>query len=137
LSALKYNEINEKLKEKNKRIKLLENIYLAKHKRINYPEKNVIYILTSEDNKKKHIYIIGKSINLKNRLASYNKSSEHEVIYYKSCKNKNEMNLVEAMVLNKLKNYKEKANRDRFILPLEKNISFFTNIIDKCVEFFN
>ena len=136
LSALKYNEINEKLKEKNKRIKLLENIYLTKHKRINYPEKNVIYILTSEDNKKKHIYIIGKSINLKNRLGNYNKSSEHEVIYYKSCKNKNEMNLVEAMVLNKLKDYKEKSNRDRFILPLEKDISFFTNIIDKCVDFF-
>ena len=32
--------------------------------------------------------------------------------------------------------YKEIANRDRFILPLEKDISFFTNIIDESVKFF-
>ena len=27
-------------------------------------------------------------------------------------------------------------NRDRFILPLEKDISFFTNIIDDSIKFF-
>ena len=31
--------------------------------------------------------------------------------------------------------YKIKDNRDRFTLPLEKDISYFTNIIDECVEF--
>ena len=41
------------------------------------------------------------------------------------------MNIVEKMVLNKLKDYKEIANRDRFILPIDKDISFFTNIIDE------
>jgi hypothetical protein len=41
------------------------------------------------------------------------------------------------MTLNKLKEYKEKANRDRFILPLEKDVSFFINIINSCVDFFN
>ena len=45
------------------------------------------------------------------------------------------MNLIEVMVLNKLKIYKERANRDRFILPLEKNISSFINIINECVNF--
>ena len=39
------------------------------------------------------------------------------------------------MVLNKLKDYKEQANRDRVILPLEKDISFFSNVIDDCVKF--
>ena len=39
------------------------------------------------------------------------------------------------MVLNKLKIYKEKANRDRFILPHEKEINFFTNMIDECVKY--
>jgi hypothetical protein len=36
------------------------------------------------------------------------------------------MNIVELMVINKLQDYKEKGNRDRdrFILPLEKNITF-------------
>ncbi len=46
------------------------------------------------------------------------------------------MNVIELMVINKLKDYKEKANRDRFILPLDKNISFFTDIIDKSIEFY-
>jgi hypothetical protein len=46
------------------------------------------------------------------------------------------MNLVENMVLKKLEKYKEKANRDRFILPMDKNISFFTNIIDQSINFF-
>ena len=46
------------------------------------------------------------------------------------------MNTVELMVINKLQDYKEKANRDRFILPLEKDITFFTDIIDKSINFF-
>jgi len=37
---------------------------------------------------------------------------------------------------NKLKQYQEKANRDRFILPFENDISLFTNIIDICIYFF-
>ena len=41
------------------------------------------------------------------------------------------------MVLNKLKEYKEVANRDRFVLPLEKDISFFTNIIEESIQFFS
>ena len=46
------------------------------------------------------------------------------------------MSIIELMVLNKLDMYREKANRDRFILPIEKEISFFTNIIDHCVNFY-
>jgi hypothetical protein len=40
------------------------------------------------------------------------------------------MNIIELMVLNKLKNYKVKANRDRFILPVDKDIKFFINIVN-------
>jgi hypothetical protein len=47
------------------------------------------------------------------------------------------MNTVEMMVLTKLEEYREKANRDRFILPLEKDISFFTSIIDNSINFFS
>jgi hypothetical protein len=102
-----------------------------------YPERNVIYMLTTEYNKKKRNYIIGKAINLTNRLSTYNKTAEHEVIYFKQCNTEENMNVIETMILLKLRKYQEKANRDRFILPLEKDISFFTNIIDECVEFFN
>ena len=46
------------------------------------------------------------------------------------------MNLIEGMVLKKLEQYREKANRDRFVLPLENDISLFTNIINESINFF-
>lgn len=46
------------------------------------------------------------------------------------------MEVVERMVLLKLEEYKEKANRDRFILPLDKEIDYFKNTIDNCINFF-
>jgi len=129
-------ELYKEIKLKDEKIKLLEDMYIKKQNRKDYPNKNVIYIVTTDDNKKKKIYIIGKAINLKNRLSSYNKTAEHEVIYYKSCGNEENMNVIELMVLTKLKEYKEKANRDRFILPVEKDISFFCNIIDNSINFY-
>jgi hypothetical protein len=133
-----YVELNLKLlKEKDEQIKLLQNICMKKQKRTDYPEKNVIYILTTEENKKNRNYIIGKAETLKNRLGSYNKTAEHEVIYYKECKSKEHMNIIESTVLLKLNEYREKANRDRFILPVEKDISLFTSIIDQSIHFFN
>jgi hypothetical protein len=130
--------LNIKLQNENKlkdsKIKLLEDTYLKKHKRKDYLE-NVIYIVSTEENIKKRIYIIGKAINLKNRLSTYNKTNEHIVIYNKSCKNKDDLTLIESIVLNKLKEYREKANRDRFILPLENDITLFTDIIDNVINY--
>jgi hypothetical protein len=127
---------NKEIKMKDNKIKLLEDLCIKKQQRKEYPEKNVIYIVTTEDNKKKGIYIVGKAKELKTRLSTYNKTSEHEVVYYKSCKSEEDMNVIELMVINKLKEYREKANRDRFILPLEKDITFFTDIIDKSIDFY-
>lgn len=129
-------ERDEELKIKDIKIQLLQDLYVKKQQRKEYPERNVIYILTTEDNKKKRIYIIGKAKELKKRLSTYNKTAEHEVVYYKECKNEENMNIIEMMILSKLENYKEKANRDRFILPIEENISYFTNIIDAAINFF-
>ena len=53
-----------------------------------YPERNVIYMLTTEENKKNGIYIIGKATDLKEHLSTYNKTCVHEVVYYKECKSK-------------------------------------------------
>ena len=127
---------NKELKVKDQRIQLLQDMCLKKQQRKKYPEKNVIYMVSTEDNKKKRIYIIGKAKDLKDRLSIYNKTAEHEVVYYKDCEDEEIMNLTEGMVLKKLDQYREKANRDRFILPLENNISLFTNIIDESIDFF-
>ena len=130
-------KMQKELELKDQKIKLLEDAYIKKQHRQDYPEKNVIYMLTTEDHKNKRIYIIGKAKDLKCRLSGYNKTAEHEVVYYKECKSEEDMNIIEVMVLNKLKEYKEKANRDRFVLPIENDIVFFTNIIDLCVNFYN
>ena len=137
---LKINVLKTKdntIKSKEERIKLLEDTYLKKHDRVKYPDNNIIYLITNDYNKSNRNYIIGKAIDLTNRLTSYNKSTEHEVIYYKSCKDEATMHIIESMVLSKLDMYREVANRDRFILPIEKEISFFTNVIDESVNFFN
>jgi hypothetical protein len=129
------NMYKNELRMKDEKIKLLQNSFLKKQYRKDYPEKFVIYMLTNEDHKNKRIYIIGKAIDLKNRLSNYNKSSEHEVIHYRSCNNREDMAIIESLVLTKLKIYREQANRDRFILPLDKDITLFTNIIDDCVRY--
>jgi hypothetical protein len=97
----------------------------------------LIYLLTTEDNKKNRTYILGKASKLSDRLSGYNKTCEHQVIYYKNCHNKNLLGLAENLILSKLECFKEKANRDRFILPVDKDISYFINIINKCVDFIN
>jgi hypothetical protein len=47
---------------------------VKKQKREIYPESNVIYMLTTSDHKKRNTYIIGKAINLTDRLSTYNKT---------------------------------------------------------------
>ncbi len=59
------SDISDTIKNKDKRIKLLEDLCLQKHKRVDYPDNFVIYMLTTEENKKNRIYIIGKATDLK------------------------------------------------------------------------
>jgi hypothetical protein len=111
------------------------NKYGKKQRRQQINEPNVIYILTTESLKKDRRYIFGKSKNLTSRLSTYNKTDEHEVIYYESCISDINMDTVEKMVLTKLDKYREVSNRDRFILPEDKEIEFFINAVKKSVQF--
>lgn len=124
------------LETNKKRIQLLEKTYLKKQKRTHFIDNNVVYIVTTEDNKLRRNYIVGKAKNLTHRLSTYNKTSDHEVIHYKKCPDESTMNIIESMVMKKLEKYRECANRDRFILPENTDISLFTNIINSCVAFF-
>ena len=81
---------------KDKKIKILEDICLKKQHRIDIPGKNVVYILTTNDNEKNRIYIIGKAMNLKNRIGVYNKTAEHKITYYKECIDEEHMGIVES-----------------------------------------
>jgi hypothetical protein len=46
------------------------------------------------------------------------------------------MGVVEHMVFNKLQEYREQANRERFILPNNMSESYFIDKIKECVDFF-
>ena len=85
--------------------------------------------------KKERRYILGKATNLTNRLSTYNKSDEHEVIYYQECDCEDNMNAVESLVFQKLRSYREQANRERFVLPEGKDISYFVDTIKECISF--
>jgi hypothetical protein len=120
---------------KDHRIKQLEAVCLSKQRRVEYPERNVIYMLTTDDHVKRRTYIIGKAKNLTQRLSTYNKTCDHTVVHYRECKNEEDMDTAETLVLNKLKDHREQANRDRFILPEGRDVSFFTDTIEQCVSF--
>ena len=120
---------------KDNRIKQLDSVCLSKQRRVEYPERNVIYMLTTDDHLQRRTYIIGKAKNLTSRLSTYNKTCDHTVVHYRECKSEEDMETAESLVLSKLRDYREQANRDRFILPEDKHVSFFTNTIDTCINF--
>jgi hypothetical protein len=124
------------IKKAEKRIKILENLILRKQKRETFDNKNFIYIITNNFIKKERIYIVGKAKSMENRLSTYNKSSEHEITYCRSCETEDDMNNIEIIFLSKIKQYREKANRDRFILPEGQDILLFKNILDSTFNFF-
>lgn len=97
---------------------------------------NVVYLITNEYLESKRIYIIGKAKDLKVRLSTYNKSIEHKVIYYKSFKSEKHMEKAETTILEVLDEFREQANRDRFILPVGQPIDFFTKKFDTIHELF-
>ncbi len=129
-----YLELQKENKDKDLRITYLEKKYIKKHPRLEIKERNVIYIISTRLLMSERRYIMGKAHDLTSRLSTYNKSDEHEIIYYKECKDEESMGIVENMVFYKLREYRESANRERFILPEEKEIKFFKEIIDECVK---
>jgi hypothetical protein len=122
--------------DKNTKISHLIKKYVKKQSREQISEKYVIYIITTQLMKKERRYIMGKATNLTNRLSTYNKSDEHEIIFYQSCGDPEIMSCVEAMTFQHLKDHREQANRERFVLPKDKEISFFSNAIKKSIDFF-
>jgi hypothetical protein len=134
-STKSYQQLHAENKTKDIKIKYLTKKYVKAQPRTQYEERNVVYILTTANMKKERRYILGKATNLTNRLSTYNKSDEHEVVYYQECPDEEKMSLVENLVFSKLKEYREQANRERFVLPEDKNVEYFMNMIKECVKF--
>jgi hypothetical protein len=130
-------QLQQENKDKQIKIQYLTKKYVKAQPRVQYEERNVVYILTTRLMKKDRRYILGKATNLTSRLSVYNKSDEHQVVYYQECGDEETMSMVENTVFHQLKNYREQANRERFLLPEKEEIELFSNIIKKSIEFFN
>jgi hypothetical protein len=130
-----YRQLQQENKDKQIKINYLTRKYVKRISRTQFEEKYVMYILTTERLKKDNIYILGKASNLTSRLSTYNKTDEHEVIYYEQCSSEENMAVVENMVFSKLKEYREVANRERFILPETEKIDKFIFAIKECIRF--
>ena len=135
-STKTYKELQKENKNHKIRIQYLTKKYMKAQPRVQYEEQYVVYILTTKRMKKDRVYILGKATNLTNRLSTYNKSDEHEVVFYQGCGDEETMSMVEGMTFQYLKKYREQANRERFILPENEEIKLFSNVIKKCIEFF-
>jgi hypothetical protein len=132
-----YLELQKENKNNELKIKVLTKKYVKSQPREQYPEKYVVYIITTRLLRKERRYILGKATNLTNRLSTYNKTDEHIVVYYQECKDETTMGVVEHMVFNKLQEYREHANRERFILPKNMSESYFIDKLKECVNFFS
>lgn len=129
-------EVDLKLfKLSQQRLEKLENVCLARKRRFEYPEKNTVYMITTDHHLKRRTYIVGKARDLTARLGIYNKTCDHRVVHYRECPSEKDMSIAEVMILSKLRDYREQSNRDRFVLPLDQEESFFKTIIDECVDF--
>jgi hypothetical protein len=45
------------------------------------------------------------------------------------------MSIVESLVFCKLNQYREQANRERFLLPEDASVNLFSDMIKHCIEF--
>ena len=134
LKEANIKRIEEENKDNKKKIESMTKKYVKKQKRVQFEVPNVIYILTTELLKKERRYILGKASDLTDRLSTYNKTDEHEVVYYEGCEDVDSMSMVESLVFHKLKEYREQANRERFVLPEGGKMDIFIKAIKSSVE---
>lgn len=130
------NTAKKQLEESQEEVKKLRKKYVKQPKEV-LEQKNVVYLMTSEESEKVGEYNVGKALDLSKRKESYNHNKLHDfkVIYYISCKNSKLMDILESVILTKLEKYRCKAGRDVFLLPTE-DITVFTNIFDECLKFY-
>jgi hypothetical protein len=73
------------IKDKNNRIKHLEDRILKKQPRPKYDNsKFVVYLASNKNAMKERKYTIGLASDLSKRISNYDKLEDHEVIYYKA-----------------------------------------------------
>jgi len=131
------DELQMQLEKSHQEIQALTKKYIKPVSQV-CEDQYVVYLMTTDEGEKVNEYVVGKTIDLKNRKDGYdsNKLHDFKVIYYKVCNGIKVMDILEAIILIKLGKYRCKAGRDVFLLPTLEGISTFTNIFDECIKFF-
>jgi hypothetical protein len=101
-------------KQYSEKIEFFERKYIQRNRRVDYTEKSVVYIITTESRELKKEYKIGKTQDLTNRLSTYNTTEDHKVVFYLECESKDEMNTLEKIVFAQLSHLRIRANREWF-----------------------
>lgn len=121
----------KQLYELAKTVQYFERKYIQRGRRTDYPEKNVVYIITTDSRETKKEYKIGKTYNLTNRLSTYNTSEDHKVVFVQECDTPDEMAKLEKFVFAEMAGLRVRANREWFCGEVEEMIK----VIKECKLF--
>ena len=125
------DQLAKENKQYAEKIELFERKYIQRNKRVDYTEKSVVYIITTESRELKKEYKIGKTQDLTNRLSTYNTTEDHKAVFYLECESQDEMNTLEKIVFAQLSHLRIRANREWFCGEVDEMIK----TIKKCKDF--
>lgn len=99
-------------------------------------EKYAIYIMTNKNEEKQRRYKIGFATSSELRRSNLDTASSEEfkILHREPCKTKNNMNLCEKLIHNKLNCYRVTQSKEFFELPKDKEIEFFITIVKEEVR---
>jgi hypothetical protein len=118
IRSLNLQKKNQELQEENNQLKVTNFIINNFVDNVKSKYKNgYIYIATTGEYARKNIFKIGKTDNLKTRLATYNSGRiEDDLLYYCFFEKVYNINKVENFINNLLEDFKEKRNKENFVL---------------------
>ena len=93
-----------------------------------------MYIVQTDSTKITRRYKIGKTKNLEENLAFYNRLEPSEYVFYMNCNSEHMMDSTETFVHSCLSKCREYANHEYFILPEDKETTFFIRIIQNIIN---
>lgn len=114
--------------------KKLQKKVVCRMEREKFASGFYIYIAQTDTTKITRRYKIGKTKNLEETLASYNRLEPTEYVFYMDCNSEHMMDSTETFVHSCLSKNRDYANHEYFILPEDKEITFFIRIIQNIIN---
>ena len=120
-----------------KRISTLETKYLKRQKQKTFNQGFYVYLVKSDMTELNKRYKIGKTKNLQDTIATYNRAGIYEYVFYMDCKSQAKMDMIEKFVHLAMDDYLERPNHEHFILPTHKTPEYFISAIRNAINAMN